>query len=367
MRYFFDPSANSCSFALNIYNGVMLNRYAPLLLILAYACSVGCSTTQHGLEGTYSLCAETAGFSGERLILDNGKFSYWFYSDVGEPGQKYPVIGTYTNEGDILILNTTRVYSPRRHIDVVNNVPVLWRDDGYKLWMKEQEIQPYAVLIRDDRAQRENFFTGARPSITRLHSEEYVRRQEKKYEERYIDTPESARLIFRAWTERDDADRKRFIEEIEKARRDLKPELVNTLVELRNDGRPYRDEAERALRALYCGYGSARDNLGTPEVLEHNQHLLIDALSHVESDYLLRDISTMLLRQLGYTEWAIEIDEINSEWTLASAGHGTRQWIGRIRNRSVKSITDDPKEELKIMCTAFQKWLRTKVKEKSSH
>src|SRR5262245_19528277 len=100
-------------------------------------------------EGVYVMCKEVSGYSGETIELKDGRFRYWFYSDVvsgREP--KYPLNGTYRVSGNTLILENDKISAPKRTIAVVNGVDVLWRKDGLELWEKDKRVHPYAVLIR---------------------------------------------------------------------------------------------------------------------------------------------------------------------------------------------------------------------------
>ena len=61
------------------------------------------------VDGLYSLCAEVAGFSGETLELKDGKFRYWFYTDmhvVGAKEIKFPLTGKFKIEGRRVILSS---------------------------------------------------------------------------------------------------------------------------------------------------------------------------------------------------------------------------------------------------------------------
>ncbi len=126
-----------------------------LTLIFIAALALGCTeqgppkiTNGRLAEGVYATPGEISGFSGTILELKDGKFRYWFYSDVGgldEP--KYPVSGYYEfTEGKVL-LRGGRVNEREWFVDVVNGTPVLWRDDAIKVWKKNRKIYNYGVLL----------------------------------------------------------------------------------------------------------------------------------------------------------------------------------------------------------------------------
>ena len=121
-------------------------------LLLALTLLNGCGEPfAPPVDGVYSLCEEVSGFSGEILELRNGTFRYWFYSDVvtgHEP--TYPLTGSYGLSGSTLTLGHSDIYSNNRTLDVVNGVPVIWRNDGLAAWTKDRKIHAYAVLIKVD-------------------------------------------------------------------------------------------------------------------------------------------------------------------------------------------------------------------------
>jgi hypothetical protein len=86
-------------------------------------------------EGVYKTCEEVSAFSGETLELREGQFRYWFYSDVHtgkEPA--YPLSGAFRIKGNTLVLEHPDVPDNVRQVDILNGVPILWRDDGFAYW-----------------------------------------------------------------------------------------------------------------------------------------------------------------------------------------------------------------------------------------
>lgn len=157
-------------------------------------------------DGVYTMCAEVAGYSSETIELKNGKFRYWFRSDVNAENEPdYPLAGTYRMSGNTLILENDKSHSPKRTIAVVNGVDVLWRKDGLELWEKDRRVHPYAVLIRAPK-ETDGSKLDSLPSIKSLYSKEMLAREKKEYEERYNDQPAEIRVLLRAQSLEGDSD-----------------------------------------------------------------------------------------------------------------------------------------------------------------
>jgi hypothetical protein len=114
---------------------------------------VGTASRSQGLEGVYCTSHEIGGFSGTILELKDGKFRYWFYSDVGgldEP--QYPLTGKYMQKDQVLTLDHPKVNQREWIPGMVNGVPVLWRDDALQHWRKDRKVYDYGVLIKTEGA-----------------------------------------------------------------------------------------------------------------------------------------------------------------------------------------------------------------------
>src|SRR5262245_22804499 len=129
----------------------------------------GNASTAPGLDGLYCTGSEIGGFSGTVLELRDGKFRYWFYSDVAGPDEPhYPVIGKYSVDGEKVVLAGTLVGQSIWYPDTVNGIRVLWRDDGLRVWRDQRKIYDYAVLIKTDaRVSDDGIVQG--PSIRSLY------------------------------------------------------------------------------------------------------------------------------------------------------------------------------------------------------
>lgn len=104
-----------------------------------------------GVEGTYCTGSEIGGFSGTIIELQKGKFRYWFYSDVGGVDEPtYPIVGEYELKDGALTLKHEQVNQAVWYPDVVNGIPVLWREDGLRTWKADKKVYDYAVMIKTE-------------------------------------------------------------------------------------------------------------------------------------------------------------------------------------------------------------------------
>jgi hypothetical protein len=209
-----------------------MKMLSPLLLAALFSLQADAKVP----EGVYSMCEEVAGFSGEVLELKDGKFRYWFYSDVGTDKEPtYPLTGTYRISGTTLTLDNEQIYKRDRTFAVVNGVNVLWKSDGLKRWTDDKRIHPYAVLIHMP-GKTDGSTVEARPSIKSLYTQEMIDREKKEYEERYQDRPEEVRVLLRARTRKGDPDMEAYRKEILRARAQLDPKLIVQLIGLLRHG-----------------------------------------------------------------------------------------------------------------------------------
>lgn len=191
-----------------------------------------CALPQQDPSGVYQMPREVQGFSGETLELKDGKFRYWFYSDVeGGKEPKYPLEGTYTVQGDTITFEHPDFYSPKRTLAIVNGVAVVWREDGLKLYKEEQRLHPYAVLMKVAHAITKDPHES-RPSIRALETEEMRKRDQKEYDERHNDKPEEVRVLLRARSLKGDRHMEVYKKEITRARAQPDPKLLSQLAAL---------------------------------------------------------------------------------------------------------------------------------------
>jgi hypothetical protein len=97
----------------------------------------------------------------ETLELKDGRFRYWFSSDVViRDGPKYPIGGSYDFRGDELVLSSGKVFNVRQ----VNGKRVLIWPHAVEDWDRQQII-PWAHLllpvesIDSEPPIKERFFT----------------------------------------------------------------------------------------------------------------------------------------------------------------------------------------------------------------
>jgi len=92
------------------------------------------------VEGVYY----GGGASTEIIELKNGRFRYWFESDVvgaGPPRSSYPFVGQYSVEGDVITLKHKDIDWPERIFRLANGKPSLWRARDWDEWQKTKVIK----------------------------------------------------------------------------------------------------------------------------------------------------------------------------------------------------------------------------------
>jgi len=87
---------------------------------------------------------QEGGFQRETLELKDGRFRYWFASDVVVPNpQKYPTEGSYEVNRDQLALSSGQTYTVR----TLHGTPTLWRPAAVDYWNRHQVIDVYGILL----------------------------------------------------------------------------------------------------------------------------------------------------------------------------------------------------------------------------
>jgi len=100
------------------------------------------------LNGVYQLCEEVSWCTGETLVLDNGQYSYWFYSDFISPVHvDYPVRGRFELQGSRLTLDSQEIHQPVRILESIKGTRVLWHEDGREYLQKTGVTPTASVLI----------------------------------------------------------------------------------------------------------------------------------------------------------------------------------------------------------------------------
>lgn len=330
----------------------MRSLAAGLLIALA---APGCSRDPEGsVDGEYTMCSDVAGYSGETLKLQNGRFQYWFYSDVvGGDEPQYPLSGTYRVKRDQLILDLPKIHRPVRTIDRVNGVPVLWREDGLKLWKAEGRIHPYAVLIRVHREWDNDY----RPRLEALYTAEMRAREEREYEERYRDQPLPVRGLLRASTLRNDPDLAEYLAEIRSARTRLTPELVGGLVRLMGHESRENVQAQTILERLYLKTWPieeeppfAKSDAERKKALS----VLIDAFAAAPERSALESVVMIFLRASGTPSIDLAVPDAGVRVRLEPLPNGGGQYASEGPDPAWKSV-------LTKVVAACQAWARERI------
>jgi len=311
------------------------------------------------VDGVFTMCSEVRGFSGETVELKDGKFRYWFYSDVSTgKDPTYPLTGTYTVNGTTLTLEHADIYAKDRTLAVVNGVRVLWRKDGLDLWQKEKRLHPYAVLIFVEGA-KEGPVNGKRPSLDVLTTPEMRDRDKKEHEERYGDLPEEARALFRARTTEGDRNMDTYKAAIAKARVQPDPKLVAQLVALSNSKRD-RIAARSILGELYGPSFLIKDPppfAKDPATRKQALEALIDALASAQDRYCLEEAILVFLRASDTHKIDLEVPEAGITIRMSVQGQDG------YRSDSQGTPVDDIllKKVIDKLIPACQKWMRVQL------
>jgi hypothetical protein len=140
------------------------------VLVAAIVYTTSCECPQRQYDGIYATPAEVATFYGEILSLHEGRFSYWTYSDFGDTNSpRYPLFGRFRVEWQFIILEDSRITSPRRKCITLNKQRVLFREDALHLWQDRGVLYPGGCMLQTKRRPEEIRDTN-RPSISVLIS-----------------------------------------------------------------------------------------------------------------------------------------------------------------------------------------------------
>jgi hypothetical protein len=126
---------------------ITLPRALVLVAALFFA---GCKTvpiTMETIRGHYEMSGRPEGlwYSGESLVLGDGTFQYWLFTNQTDDPRlaQYPVSGRYTLQGNTITLHHSGVQFPQRTIRRV--------DRRFTLWTPRQlAIPPEPGRIPDD-------------------------------------------------------------------------------------------------------------------------------------------------------------------------------------------------------------------------
>jgi len=96
------------------------------------------------------------GYSSTVLELKDGRFRYWFSSDVKtghEP--QYPLSGEYSVSGDTITLHNAQVSQNAWTFRTVECVLTLWRPDAIDYYNQEKGFHSYGILWSTDEPAEE--------------------------------------------------------------------------------------------------------------------------------------------------------------------------------------------------------------------
>ena len=137
-------------YILKIYRAAIL---APLLLFVGW--------TNSSVDGCYVKCREYAAMTGEIICMFDGNYQYWAYSDVAIMSKpEYPIIGTYSIEGDRITFSSTSNDSVTpRIICALADQRVLLTTETYEAYLKTGNINPHGMLVyAKDKTSEQLFF-----------------------------------------------------------------------------------------------------------------------------------------------------------------------------------------------------------------
>ncbi|HRT05314.1 MAG TPA: hypothetical protein P5204_06410 [Kiritimatiellia bacterium] len=334
-----------------------MNRTTAIVAggLLVGPLSWGAAPDLHPENGVYLMPKEVAGYSGEAVELQDGRFRYWFYSDVatGE-NVEYPLSGAYEVRGDKIRLLHDGIYRNERTLAVVQDQAVLWRDDGLRYWQSERRIHPFAVLVRTSAPPLEDPWRD-RPSIKRLYDEQMVAREKREYEERFSDLPEPVRTLLRDHTTRHDPNLTAYCRAIRVIRRNPDPVLIQQLVGLL--GGPRKTEASVILNEIYwLGHIPDEDPaaMKSPAARRKAVEALIDAMDQARDPSIVDNCLVMFLAAAQVPKIVLTVPET-----------GERIWIEGCAIRWQSSPEDrlprknySPEEKLRFRIAACQRWCR---------
>ena len=131
-----------------------MNKRVFIFSVLVVVLGASCATekpkeTPERIGAQVFRLSQEGGFRDETLELKEGRFRYWFSSDVIVPNApKYPMEGSYECKGDQLILSSGKTYTIRS----LKEINSLWRPtpiisdflESASTWHSRFRIKPAA-------------------------------------------------------------------------------------------------------------------------------------------------------------------------------------------------------------------------------
>ena len=139
---------------------VTLVAFCALLLLVSCATQLPQQPKIVGWPGSEVFKMPRWTFMWETLEIKDGRFRYWFSSDVIiRGGPKYPIEGSYEFRGDELALSSGKVFKVRQ----VNGRRVLIWPHAVEYWDQQQIIPGHMLLpvesIDSEPPTKDGFFT----------------------------------------------------------------------------------------------------------------------------------------------------------------------------------------------------------------
>jgi hypothetical protein len=126
-----------------------MSRLFSSLLALLIMTLPECFAKDANIDGVYMFCHDIQAWSGEVLELQKGRFRYWAWSDaMASDRPKYPLAGKFSIKRSRLTLKHKLVPNPVRVITQLNGVPVVWQNQGFKLWNEKHRMVSVFILVR---------------------------------------------------------------------------------------------------------------------------------------------------------------------------------------------------------------------------
>ena len=87
-------------------------------------------------------------YSTTVLELKDGRFRYWFSSDMRGPREPtYPLSGKYAVNGGTVTLPHKQIYQTNWTFMTYERKATLWRPTAVRYWDDSKQIDPYGVLF----------------------------------------------------------------------------------------------------------------------------------------------------------------------------------------------------------------------------
>jgi hypothetical protein len=97
-------------------------------------------------EGVY---AHTDPYNKEIVELKNGRFRYWFSSDMKTNVDPiYPLSGRYEFHDGVLVLQHQQIYEPKFRFRIFKGVATLWNKIALDYWKSHPNDQQFRTLFK---------------------------------------------------------------------------------------------------------------------------------------------------------------------------------------------------------------------------